>query len=59
MEAFHGEGRGSYLWGRSVHNVRIERLWADVTAQIGATWADMFILLEVHHGLNINNACHI
>lgn len=44
---------------RSVHNVRIERLWADVTAQIGATWADMFILLELHHGLNINNSSHI
>ncbi|KAJ7453317.1 hypothetical protein B0H11DRAFT_1741447 [Mycena galericulata] len=59
MEAYHGESRGSYLWGRSVHNVRIERLWADVTAQIGATWADIFILLEVRHGLNINNASHI
>ncbi|KAJ7098709.1 hypothetical protein B0H15DRAFT_920416 [Mycena belliarum] len=45
MEAVHGEGRGSYLWGRSVHNVHIERLWADVTAQIGATWADIFLLL--------------
>ncbi|KAJ7186391.1 hypothetical protein C8R46DRAFT_1157838 [Mycena filopes] len=43
----------------SVHNVCIERLWADVTAQIGATWADLFILLELHHGLNINSAYHI
>jgi hypothetical protein len=39
--------------------VRIERLWADVTAQIGATWADFFTLLEVRHGLDINNPCHI
>ncbi|KAF7348849.1 hypothetical protein MVEN_01404900 [Mycena venus] len=59
MEAIHGEGRGSYIWGRSVHNVRIEHLWADITAQIGATWADLFTLLEVRHGLDINNACHI
>lgn len=39
--------------------MRIERLWADITAQIGATWADLFTLLEVRHGLDINNACHI
>ncbi|KAJ7040849.1 hypothetical protein C8F04DRAFT_948164 [Mycena alexandri] len=59
MESFHGEGRGSYIWGRSVHNVRIECLWADITAQIGATWADVFIILELHHGLNINSPYHI
>ncbi|KAJ6537538.1 hypothetical protein DFH09DRAFT_930763 [Mycena vulgaris] len=59
MEAFHGEGRGSYLWGRSVHNVRIERLWADVTAKIGAIWAELFTVLEIRHGLDINNIHHI
>ncbi|KAJ7185982.1 hypothetical protein C8R46DRAFT_881034 [Mycena filopes] len=59
MEAVHGEGRGLYIWGRSVHNVRIERLWTDITAQIGATWANLFTLLEVHHGLDINNVSHI
>ncbi|KAJ7845311.1 hypothetical protein B0H13DRAFT_2239102 [Mycena leptocephala] len=45
--------------GRSVHNVRIERLWVDVTAQVGATWADHFTLLEIRHGLDINNVAHI
>ncbi|KAF8130514.1 hypothetical protein K438DRAFT_1912022 [Mycena galopus ATCC 62051] len=40
---------------RSVHNVRIERLWVDVTAQVGATWGDHFTLLEVRYGLDINN----
>ena len=44
---------------RSVHNIRIERLWVDVTAQVGATWAQVFIMLELHHGLNINNQNHI
>lgn len=44
---------------RSVHNVRIECLWVDVTAQVGATWADIFVMLELHHGLDINNVNHI
>ena len=44
---------------RSVHNVRIERLWGDVTAQIGSLWADAFTGLELHHGLDINNQNHI
>lgn len=44
---------------RSVHNVRIERLWVDVTAQVGAAWADHFTTLELRHGLDINNINHI
>lgn len=39
--------------------MRIERLWVDVTAQVGATWADRFTLLELSHGLDINNNNHI
>lgn len=44
---------------RSVHNVRIERLWVDVTAQIGAAWSAAFTALELHHGLDINNVYHL
>ena len=44
---------------RSVHNVRIERLWVDVTAQVGATWSDYFTALELRYGLDINNPNHI
>lgn len=39
--------------------MRIERLWVDVTAQVGATWADLFVMLELRHGLDINNSNHI
>ncbi|KIY45335.1 hypothetical protein FISHEDRAFT_23285, partial [Fistulina hepatica ATCC 64428] len=51
--------RGAYIWGRSVHNVRIERLWADVTIQVGASWAETFTMLELHYGLNINDHAHV
>jgi hypothetical protein len=44
---------------RSIHNVRIERLWVDVTAQVGSLWAEAFLLLELRHGLDINNPNHI
>lgn len=44
---------------RSVHNVRIERLWVDITAQLGASWADNFTILELRHGFDINNSNHI
>ncbi len=47
------------FYNRSVHNVRIERLWVDITAQIGASWAEVFTELELTHGLDINNSNHI
>ncbi|KAG8895515.1 hypothetical protein FRB99_000503 [Tulasnella sp. 403] len=59
MEMHRGVRRGSYIWGRSVHNVRIERLWVDVTTQFGAKWHSFFTLLEVRHGLDVNNKNHI
>lgn len=39
--------------------MRIERLWVDVTAQVGSAWADMFLMLELCYGLDINNIHHI
>ncbi|KAF9070670.1 hypothetical protein BDP27DRAFT_1220296 [Rhodocollybia butyracea] len=59
MEHVRGAGRGSYIWGRSVHNVRIERLWVDVSHYISQHWNDLFTMLELHHGLDIDNVTHI
>ncbi|KAJ7716450.1 hypothetical protein B0H16DRAFT_1666972 [Mycena metata] len=52
METHRGPGRGSYIWGRSVHNTRIERLWYDVTHGFGQKWKNFFHDLELNHGLN-------
>jgi hypothetical protein len=57
--SYSGTKISRLFFHRSVHNVRIERLWGDVTAQIGSSWADAFTDLELHHGLNINNENHI
>ncbi|EIW53677.1 uncharacterized protein TRAVEDRAFT_133491 [Trametes versicolor FP-101664 SS1] len=59
MEEIRGVGRGSYIWGRSVHNIRIERLWVDVTAGFGNKWKELFRLLEALHGLDVDNDAHI
>ncbi|KAK7059575.1 hypothetical protein R3P38DRAFT_3303414 [Favolaschia claudopus] len=52
IEELNGSGRGSFIWGRSVHNTRIERLWYDVTHGFGKKWKQFFLDLEANHGLN-------
>ncbi|KAJ3762574.1 hypothetical protein EV360DRAFT_92379 [Lentinula raphanica] len=50
------------LWhhdGHHLHNVRIERLWVDVSNYISQHWHDLFTQLEEQHQLNINNPNHI
>ena len=44
---------------RSVHNIRIERLWVDMTSAFGAKWKTFFEVLEAHDGLDTNNDAHI
>ncbi|OSD00093.1 hypothetical protein PYCCODRAFT_1446403 [Trametes coccinea BRFM310] len=59
MEEVRGAERGSYIWGRSVHNIRIERLWVEVTSGFGSKWKVLFQELEAMHGLNVDNDAHI
>ncbi|TFK84473.1 hypothetical protein K466DRAFT_496495 [Polyporus arcularius HHB13444] len=59
MEEYRGRNRGSYIWGRSVHNTRIERLWFDVTLGFGGKWKTFFLQLEHYDGLDADNAGHI
>ena len=49
----------SSLFGRSVHNSRIERLWYDVTEGFGRKWKEFFYTLEDHHGLDESDPSHI
>ncbi|TFK79763.1 hypothetical protein K466DRAFT_505048 [Polyporus arcularius HHB13444] len=59
MEQERGANRGSYIWGRSVHNTRIERLWFDVTIGFGGKWKTFFLELEHYDGLDVDLPAHI
>ncbi|KAJ7894236.1 hypothetical protein B0H14DRAFT_2334518 [Mycena olivaceomarginata] len=59
MEEVRGRGRGSYIWGTSVHNIRIERLWVDWTNGVGRKWVNFFYELEVSGGLLVDRPEHL
>ncbi|KAJ3878440.1 hypothetical protein F5051DRAFT_327920 [Lentinula edodes] len=44
---------------KSIHNVRIERLWVDISHYCSQTWHDLLTLLEINHGLQVSNPNHI
>jgi hypothetical protein len=55
----HVREQSSYEINRSVHNIRIERLWCDVTQGFGAKWKIFFQGLEIHNGLIVDRDAHI
>ncbi|KAJ7243927.1 hypothetical protein B0H12DRAFT_1022802 [Mycena haematopus] len=59
METLYGPDHGAYIWGRSVHNIRIERLWCDVTRGFGRKWSNFFHSLELSCGLRPDLDAHI
>ncbi|KAF7366284.1 hypothetical protein MSAN_00884600 [Mycena sanguinolenta] len=59
MEQVRGPGRGSYIWGTSVHNIHIERLWVDWTNGVGRKWVNFFYELEVTSGLLVDRPEHL
>lgn len=53
-----GLNRASFMWGPSVFNTWIERLWVEVGRQFVHQWRGFFIRLERCHLLERHNPFH-
>ncbi len=46
-----GRNRGSFMWGSSTYNTRIERVWLNVGSKFGRAWRAFICRLEQLYGL--------
>ncbi|KAF4613136.1 hypothetical protein D9613_010694 [Agrocybe pediades] len=59
MILHQGPNRGSFLWGDSQRNQRIERAWVEVGSQVVRLWKAFFQRLERLHSLDISTPWHL
>jgi hypothetical protein len=59
MNLMNGDQRHSHVTGRSVHNIRIERLWRDVFIQVCQKYHNLFYGMEDEGLLDVENDHHL
>ena len=55
MILLRGINCASFMWGSSIFNTRIERLWVEVGKRFARAWRAFFMCLERLHLLNRKN----